>query len=66
MENLQIILAIFELILFGIFFALFNYIFYLLTFKDGYKSPLTKIFIMLVFGGMDALAIYIIINISNF
>ena len=66
METIQISLAIFEFILFGIFFACINYLFYLLTFKNGLKTLLSKLFNLIVFCSIDLLAIYIIINIFNF
>jgi len=66
MNNLQTLLLAFDIILFVIFFILANYIFYVLTFKSGYKNKLKLILNLLVFGSMDIIALFVLINIFNY
>jgi hypothetical protein len=61
MNNFQIFLAIFDLILFGIFILGFNYLGYLITFKDSNYSRLIKILNIITFVLFDILIFSIII-----
>jgi hypothetical protein len=63
MDNLQILLIALFIILFSIFFISINYAFYIII-KDN-KNKLKMVLDMLVFGSMDVLAIFILLNIFN-
>ena len=60
MNTLQIFLAIFDIILFGIFILGFNYLGYLITFKDSNYSRLVRIFNIITFVLFDILIIALI------
>ena len=60
MNTLQIFLVIFDIILFSIFILGFNYIGYLITFKDSNYSRLVRIINIITFVLFDILIIALI------
>lgn len=60
MNALQISLVIFDLILFGLFILGFNYLAYLITFKENNYSRIVKIINIITFGLFDLLILAII------
>jgi len=55
-------LFILDMLLFAIFLIAINCFFYLITFKNGPKKPLYKIFNSTLFLSIDILAFFILTN----
>jgi hypothetical protein len=62
MDILQTLLASLDIIFFGIFFILINYLFYIII-KSGYNNKLKMMLDVLVFVSIDVLAIFILTNL---